>query len=275
MPISEQVWQISLVFRAMDRIEFSHLMHIVYSFVFFVLFLFLCSVSVSSKENDPPVPESWYKLMVPGAKYLYEKSPPNLPSVRLTEEEERKMAKRRHIYGGKGDKPHLGGFTNFDASGYSTNAFNYMIGHLGVRSMIDLGCGKGFSTKYFLDAGADVLCAEGSHDAVTQTLLPPNMVVEHDFTRGPWWPDRTFDALWSVEFLEHVGRQYMHYYMPVLHKAALIFVTSSGWGGWHHVEVCVVLSTTATADTYADTTTASIADATSASASTIGVSRCI
>lgn len=25
--------------------------------------------------------------------------------------------------------------------------------------------------------------------------------------------------------------------MPIFHKSALIFVTASGWGGWHHVEV--------------------------------------
>ena len=29
----------------------------------------------------------------------------------------------------------------------------------------------------------------------------------------------------------------MNNYLPTLHKAALLFVTSSAWGGWHHVEV--------------------------------------
>lgn len=99
------------------------------------------------------------------------------------------------------------------------------------------GCGKGFSTMEFRQRGADVLCAEGSHDAVTQSILPPSLVVEHDFTRGPWWPDRTYDALWSVEFFEHVGRPYIPNYLPVLRRSALLFVSSSGFGGWHHVEV--------------------------------------
>jgi hypothetical protein len=35
-----------------------------------------------------------------------------LPSVRISEEEDKNI--ERHIYGGKGDKPHLGGFTDFD-----------------------------------------------------------------------------------------------------------------------------------------------------------------
>jgi len=35
-----------------------------------------------------------------------------MPSVQITEEDEKKIG--RGIYGGKGDKPHLGGFTSFD-----------------------------------------------------------------------------------------------------------------------------------------------------------------
>jgi len=60
--------------------------------------------------------------------------------------------------------------------------------------------------NYFKKNGAKVLCVEGSHDAVMKSLLPPDLIVEHDFSRGPWWPEETFDAVWSVEFLEHVAR---------------------------------------------------------------------
>ena len=71
------------------------------------------------------------------------------------------------------------------------------------------------------------------------SLLPPQQVVEHDFSRGPWWTHgQTFDVAWSVEFLDHVGRQYMHNYMPIFSKSsALLFISHSLWGGWHHVEV--------------------------------------
>lgn len=177
----------------------------------------------------------YQQIMPPGVKYLIEKSPPNKPSVPLSAEEEAKL--KRGQYGGKGDKPHLGGFTNIDVMGLSNNSFNYMLGVVGIKSLVDVGCGKGISTKYFMDRGVKVLCVEGSHDAVTQSLLPADKIVEHDFTRGPWWPEETYDAVWSVEFLEHVGRQYMQNYLPIFHKSALIFVTSSGVGGWHHVEV--------------------------------------
>ena len=119
-----------------------------------------------------------------------------------------------------------------------------MVEWLGVKSLLDVGCGIGTSTSWFVSHGLDyVQCVEGSHDAVTKSLLPKlprwkeGMVVEHDFSRGPWWPDRTVDVAWSVEFLEHVGRNYQHNYLAAFRKAALIFVTHSNWGGWHHVEV--------------------------------------
>jgi cyclopropane fatty-acyl-phospholipid synthase-like methyltransferase len=100
-----------------------------------------------------------------------------------------------------------------------------MLGPLAIHSVIDVGCGKGLSTSYFQDRGARVLCVEGSHDAVQKSLLPAPFIVEHDFSRGPWWPSDTYDAAWAVEFTEHVGRQYMPNYMPIFRRAALIFVT--------------------------------------------------
>ncbi len=104
---------------------------------------------------------------------------------------------------------------------------------------------------------------EGSHDAFERSLLreiaqnddivvnqnvehkesqavaidKENIVVEHDFSRGPWWPEDTVDAVWCVELLEHVSRNYAVNYLTAFKKAALIFVTHTKWGGWHHVEV--------------------------------------
>ena len=37
-----------------------------------------------------------------------------MPSIRISEDEEKKI--KRDQYGGVGDKPHLGGFTEFDVS---------------------------------------------------------------------------------------------------------------------------------------------------------------
>ena len=162
----------------------------------------------------------------------------NLPSVRL---EEHAVDQDRKFYGGAGDAKHLGGFTELDLHGVSPAVWRTMLQRLGVRSVLDVGCGRGVSTAWFALHGCRVQCVEGSHDAVEQSIVQKvvekGAVVEHDFSRGPWWPAATFDAAWAVEFLEHVGVNYHFNYVTAFRKAALLFVTSSRWGGWHHVEV--------------------------------------
>jgi hypothetical protein len=158
---------------------------------------------------------------------------PNLPSIRVESEV------KRNSYGGKGDKPHLGGFTEIDLMGISPAVWKAMVNITGVKTLMDVGCGRGISTSWFVTHGVKTTCVEGSHDAVMQTMLPDpsTQIVEHDFSRGPWWPAETQDAVWCVEFLEHVGRNFHHNYLPIFRKSALIFATHSIWGGWHHVEV--------------------------------------
>jgi hypothetical protein len=157
--------------------------------------------------------------------------PPNLPRIEVKEEQS------RGIYGGANDGKHLGGFTDFDGHGVAPNVWANMMTELGVKSVMDVGCGRGVSTRWFLEHNCRVLCVEGSHDAVTKSFLPLDLIVEHDYSRGPWWPRDTYDAVWSVEFLEHVNKQFQYNYLQTYRKAALIFATSSRWGGWHHVEV--------------------------------------
>eukprot|EP00804_Cyclotella_cryptica_P015161 CCRYP_000714-RD/>CCRYP_000714-RD protein AED:0.10 eAED:0.10 QI:147/0.75/0.8/1/0.75/0.8/5/211/406 len=167
-----------------------------------------------------------------------------MPSIRTTEEEEASI--KRKFYGGRGDKAHLGGFTSFDPNGISPTLWKEMVSWLGVKSLVDVGCGRGISTSWFVLHGMDyVVCVEGSHDAVANSLLhglQPQEgtefeLVEHDFSLGPWWPSRTVDAAWCVEFTEHVGRNYQLNYFASFRKAAYIFMTHSQRGGWHHVEV--------------------------------------
>lgn len=161
------------------------------------------------------------------------RSPEPLPGLR----DKTRTTVEHQMYGGIGDARHLGGFTANDTQGQSPSLWTWMMKSLTVRSFLDLGCGRGISTKWFKDHGAKVLCVEGSSDAISQSLLPRSDIVHHDVTRGPWWPETTYDAVWAVEFLEHVGRQYMHNYVPILNSGAILFLTHAITGGYHHVEV--------------------------------------
>lgn len=157
----------------------------------------------------------------------------NLPSIRVEDEN-----LDRAIYGGKGDKKHLGGFTELDMHGIAPGVWKHAVQNWTVQSVLDVGCGKGTSTSWFVTHGLRTECVEGSHDAIEQSMVPDKSILtEHDFSRGPWWPEDTFDMVWSVEFLEHVNLHNHFNYITTFRKAAIIMVTSSKWGGWHHVEV--------------------------------------
>jgi hypothetical protein len=156
----------------------------------------------------------------------------NLPSVRHEDtKEDLKREEHGVVYGGKGDKKHLGGFTEIDMQGISPAVWKHLVEKWTVQSILDVGCGRGTSTSWFYTHGLRTQCVEGSHDAIEQSMVPDkSLIVEHDFSRGPWWPEETFDAVWSVEFLEHVNVQFQYNYISTFRKAAIVLVTSSRWG---------------------------------------------
>lgn len=146
-----------------------------------------------------------YNLMIP------EGSTPALPSLqkRWTSSSSSSSSKRGSIYGGNGDPPHLGGFTDMDLHGISPAAWHWMMEYVGIHSLLDVGCGRGISTSWFVHHGVpDVLCVEGSRDAYRHRMIPSHLMIQHDYRRGPWWPDHTYDAVWCVEFLEHVSSRF-------------------------------------------------------------------
>ena len=155
----------------------------------------------------------------------------NLPSIRHNDSRVNAKREGNTVYGGKGDGKHLGGFTDIDMQGISPAVWKYMVQNWTVQSVLDVGCGRGTSTSWFYTHGLRTQCVEGSHDATEQSMVPDkSLIVEHDFSRGPWWPEETFDAVWSVEFLEHVNVHNHYNYISTFRKAAILLVTSSRWG---------------------------------------------
>ena len=119
---------------------------------------------------------------------------------------------------------------------------------LNVTKILDVGCGMGISTDFFLREGMRPACLEGSKEAVSSQRWSPYLLkhkptVLHDFTVGPP-PDphitsSVFDAAWSAEFVEHIDKQYVVNFMRAFQRAHLVFMTHGkpGQGGYHHVNL--------------------------------------
>ncbi|KAL3794771.1 hypothetical protein HJC23_012781 [Cyclotella cryptica] len=135
--------------------------------------------------------------------------------------------------------------------GVSPMLWTHMVRHWGIKSVLDVGCGRGISTAWFITHGLEfVQCVEGSHDAVLQSIVPNSTLTATAITTTTTTRKKSQEklwdrggrlvpsiAVWCVEFTEHVGRNFQPNYLPSFRSAALIFVTHSNWGGWHRVEV--------------------------------------
>jgi SAM-dependent methyltransferase len=134
---------------------------------------------------------------------------------------------------------HLGGYARGpigDVATYYPNLWTWAIKLLDIRSVIDIGCGEGCSTQFFLGAGCEVLGVEGYRPAVENSRVPGRVVL-HDYSTGPFFPNRDFDMAWSCEFVEHVEEQYIPNFFATFACAGCVFMTFAkpGQGGHHHV----------------------------------------
>ncbi len=91
--------------------------------------------------------------------HLHPMNPPApLPGQFLTQVETTKAVadpRKNTVYGGKGDASHLGGFTANDTMGQSPALWGWMLRNLNVRSVVDVGCGRGISTSWFKKHGGN------------------------------------------------------------------------------------------------------------------------
>ena len=79
--------------------------------------------------------------------------------------------KKQGGYGSAGDKQHLGGFGEIDAGGISLGLFKHMISNLGIKSVMDIGCGRGFSTSWFYFYRCDGKCKLFCSSCVRKVVL--------------------------------------------------------------------------------------------------------
>lgn len=134
------------------------------------------------------------------------------------------------------DDGHLGGYVEGGDEGtYAPRLWDALIADYDIKSVVDVGCGEGHSSKYFADKGMNVLAIDGSEKVLTTAVYRP--IIIHDYYAGAYIPDRVYDLAWCCEFVEHIDEWYIPNFMATLKKAKIVAITHAlpGQGGYHHV----------------------------------------
>ena len=140
------------------------------------------------------------------------------------------------------DEAHLGGCAILgDAGTYYPIMWQEIIRKFEIKSMIDVGCGVGWSTKWFKDNGCTVRGIEGLQEAIDASPVK-KYIRKHDYERdGPYIPvkysRKNYDLSWSCEFVEHVNAESAGNFIHTFKSAKYVAMTYAepGQGGHHHV----------------------------------------
>lgn len=95
-----------------------------------------------------------------------------------------------------------------DTNTFLPDVWEYLIGKYDIRSVLDIGAGAGWTTKWFVDRGIYTLGVESSREALEKCRCRAN-IVEHDYRTGPFIPSMVLDLAWCAGFVEQIEEEYM------------------------------------------------------------------
>lgn len=142
-----------------------------------------------------------------------------------------------YIRGRQSSVPTIFGLEHGDPLTWTPDLWRWTYQKLGVRSVLDVGCGEGHSTKFFQDLGCRVLGVDGSAQAQRDSVIA-DFHLRHDFTRGTYLPDEIFDLVWCCEFVEHVEEQFVGHVLQTFARGSrylMMTYARPGQPGYHHV----------------------------------------
>lgn len=143
---------------------------------------------------------------------------------------------------------HLGGFIPSDKEHphgdpytWTPLLWDWIIEYLHPKSILDLGCGEGHATKYFLERGVLAHGVDGSIEAFNHAVISQQQFFLFDLTSTISDNDykffSTFDLIWCCEFVEHLEEKYIENLLNVICCGNHIAMTHAfpGQNGYHHV----------------------------------------
>lgn len=130
---------------------------------------------------------------------------------------------------------HLGGnILEGDPFTYSPYVWDYLVDRFAVESVLDLGSGLGYSSKYFHKKDCKVIAVDGMDSNVQNAVFP---TIKHDLTNGP--VKCKVDLVHCQEVAEHIDKEYVSNLMLSLACGKFVLFTHAlpGQLGHHHVNL--------------------------------------
>jgi SAM-dependent methyltransferase len=131
------------------------------------------------------------------------------------------------------NKPHLGGnFIEINPSTYCPQAWKYLIDRFNIKSVLDVGSGRGHAAKWFAQQNLETYAIDGLEDNILNAVHP---TVKVDLTETYF--SKAVDLVNCIEVVEHVDEKYLDNLLKTLCSGKYIFMTHGvpGQEGHHHV----------------------------------------
>lgn len=129
---------------------------------------------------------------------------------------------------------HLGGARRYqDPDGHYPELWDWMLERYRVRTILDIGCGRGYTIQYFKSKGCETIGVEGHK---RWSRWGPQPIINHDLITGPCKVP-IVDLVWCCEVVEHIEAQYVQNIVETMRCGRIVAMTHTlpGYRGYHHV----------------------------------------
>jgi len=132
-------------------------------------------------------------------------------------------------------KPHLGGnFIEVNPSTFCPAVWSYIIKKYKIKSVMDVGSGRGHAAQWFSQQGLETIAVDGLEDNSANAVYPTNLC---DLTESAFKPNKNIDLVNCIEVVEHIEEKYINNLLDTICSGKYLFMTHGlpGQEGHHHV----------------------------------------
>ena len=114
-----------------------------------------------------------------------------------------------------------------DATTFLPDIWEYLIEKYQIESVLDVGAGAGWATKWFVDKGIYTLGVECSKKALERNQARSNIVM-HDYSTGPFIPSTLRDLAWCADVVEYIEEEFIPNFMASFNSCQYVCLAHAG-----------------------------------------------